>query len=319
MRALLLEGLNFYPTEDDLNNLRTEFPEVDISVRKRSAYDASDIGSFNIIMGYPRPEDLIDATSLCWLQTPSAGVNQFIDPGLYANTDVILTSASGTYGRQIGDHVIGFMIAHNHSFFNHYENMKQKKWDRYFPEKDLFSSTVAVIGFGDLGSQIARKAKALDMRVLVIRRRAEHSSHPSVDAFYPLQDMETALQEADYVVLAAAGTDDTYHMIDKARLKGMKQGSVLINVARGTLVDEEALIASLEEKHLAGAYLDVTEEEPLPAESPLWNMRQVFITAHSSGLSRNTTPIVFALFKENLHAFLEGTGMKNIVDFNRGY
>lgn len=319
MRALILVGVNFYPTDEDLADLGKHFPDVEFVVRKRGGYEASDIDTFDIIMGHPDPKDLIKATSLKWLQTPTAGVNLYAHKQLYAHADVLVSSASGTYGRQIGDHVLGFIVAHNHGFFNHYEQMKQRKWERYFPEKDLFSLNLVIIGFGDLGSQIARKAKALDMRVLVVRRRADGAEHPSVDAFYQLDAIDEALRQADYVAIAAAGTDDTLHMINSEKLKVMKEGCVLINVARGTLVDENALVDALKEGQIGGAYLDVTEKEPLGEESPLWGMKNVFITSHSSGLSYTTTPLVLEIFIENLSAFLEGRNLRNQVDFDRGY
>ncbi len=319
MRALLLEGLNFYPTEEDLAKLRDTFPSVEIVVRKRGGYDASDIETFDIIMGYPRTEDLKQATRLKWLQSPAAGVNAFADLSLFANKDVILTKASGTYGRQIGDHVIGFIIAHNHQFLLHYKRMKEKIWKRTFPEKDLWSSKITIIGFGDLGEQIARKAKALDMRVEVVRKNVPDTPHPLVDRFYPTEEMNEALICSDYLVIAAAGTAETHHMVDAHALSCMPKGSVIINVARGTLIDEVALAAALQNGDIGGAYLDVTEVEPLPEDSPLWSMENVLITSHSSGLSRNTTPIVYDLFFKNLTAFLEGNPMKNVVDFERGY
>ncbi len=318
MRALLLEGLNFYPTEENLKNLRETYPDIEFVVRKREGYDPSDIDSFDIIMGFARKKDLKQATKLKWLQSPTAGIDIFADPKLYANKEVILTKASGTYGRQIGDHVIGSIIAHNHDFLGHHDRMKQQEWKLFFPEHDLFSSTATVIGFGDLGQQIARKIKSLDMKVNVVRRSVTES-HPDVDRFFTLEELPEALRESDYVVVAAAGTAETKHMFDEKEFAEMKKGSVLINVARGSLVNETALTAALESGHLAGAYLDVTEVEPLGKESPLWSMDNVLITGHSSGLSRNTTQIVFNLFFSNLKAFLEGKEMKNVVDFKRGY
>lgn len=321
MRALLLEGLNFYPTDDELRRLRESFPSVDFTVRKRRDYDSSDIASFDIIMGFPRVEDLKRATSLKWLQTPSAGVDQFTDTTIFAHShpSVILTKASGTYGRQIGDHVIGFIIAHNHNFLTHHENMKQRKWQLIFPHKDLRHSTVAIIGFGDLGRQIARKSKALDMEVLVVRKKEVHGTQQNVDRFYTVDRMHEAVTKADYVVLAAAGTQQTHHLIDAAMIDYMKHGSVLINVARGSLVDEKALIDALERLHLGGAYLDVTEQEPLDPVSPLWSMENVLITAHCSGLSRNSSTLVYELFTRNLTSFLNGQEMQNVVDFSQGY
>ncbi|MBN2861373.1 MAG: D-2-hydroxyacid dehydrogenase [Sphaerochaetaceae bacterium] len=319
MRALLLEGLNFYPTDEELRRLRESFPSVDFTVRKRGDYDSTDIDSFDIIMGFPRVVDLKRATRLKWLQTPSAGVDQFTDITIFAHPYVILTKASGTYGRQIGDHVIGFIIAHNHSFLTHYENMKQRKWELIFPHKDLRHSTVAIIGFGDLGRQIARKSKALDMEVLVVRNKEVNGTQQNVERFFTADRMHEAVEQADYVVLAAAGTQDTYHLIDAAMITHMKQGSVLINVARGSLVDEKALIEALERRYLDAAYLDVTEQEPLDPESPLWSMENVLITAHCSGLSRNSSSLVNELFTRNLTSFLTGQEMHNVVDFSRGY
>ncbi len=318
MRILFLTNSHFDPTEEERAALLSEFDDIELTVTALASYDPALLDEAEIIVGFPKAEDLRRAQKLRWLQTPSSGVGQYVDRNLFANDEVILTNAKGTYGPQIADHVLGMIIGFNHHLFIYHEQMKEQTWHRYVPAKDLWQSTILIIGFGDIGTNLARRAKAHGMHTVVVKRTLEEKPL-YVDELYTTCELDRLLSEADYVVLCAASTGETEHLIDADRLALMQQGAYLINVGRGSLVDEEALIKTLESGHLGGAGLDVTAVEPLAKESPLWKLPNVLITPHASGLSHSDPHLVFALFVENLRRFVDKEALKNIVDFDRGY
>ncbi len=316
--TLFLTGTHFNPNEEELAKLTAAYPQVDFSLAESNKYSPAQIQEAHIIVGSPRPEDLKHATNLRWLQTQSSGIGPYTDLNIYAHKNVLLTNAKGTYGRQIADHVLGAIIAHNHLFFTYYEQMKNKQWKSYFPSGDLFDSTILIIGFGDIGKNVAIRAKAHEMRTVVIKRT--ESDKPSyVDEMATMDKLDAFLPEADYVVLCAASTDQTKHIINAQRIASLKDSAYIVNVGRGSLIDEEALIEALENKTIGGAALDVTEVEPLSATSKLYSLPNVFITPHSSGLSDTDPRQVFSLFFENLGRYLQSKEMVNLVDFQRKY
>ncbi len=318
MRILFLTNSHFDPDPDERAALLSEFTDIDLVSVPLADYPPELVERAEIIVGFPKPEDLVRATNLKWLQTPSSGVGQYMDRALFAHEGVILTNAKGTYGPQIADHVLGMIIGFNHNLFLYHDQMKEQKWYRYVPTKDLWQSTIIIIGLGDIGTNLATRAKAHGMRTIAVKRTmAEKPS--SVDELYTIDKLDGVLGQGDYVVLCAASTDETEHLIDAKRLSLMKEGSYLINVGRGSLVDEEALIKALESGHLGGAGLDVTATEPLEKESPLWSLPNVLITPHASGLSYSDPHQVFTLFRENMRRLRDGVPLKNHVDFERGY
>jgi phosphoglycerate dehydrogenase-like enzyme len=197
-----------------------------------------------------------------------------------------------------------------------------RKWDR-IGGTEIWGSTVGIIGLGDVGMAVAERAKAMGCRVIGTRRSvssAQKNAGP-VDELLPASEVNYLLRESDYVVLAAPLTPETHHLINGETLRLMKPTAVLINVARGGVVDEAALIAALKSGVIAGAALDVFDKEPLPKESPLWKMDNVFITPHISPTSGSA---IFMrrhvqLFNENLKRYLAGEPLLNVVDVERGY
>lgn len=316
--TLFLRCSHFNPTDDELRRLAASYPQLDVTVTDEQAYTDVQLASAEIIVGFPKAKDLPKAKNLRWLQTPSAGVGPYVDKNLYQHSDFMLTSAVGTYGRQIGDHVMGMVIAFNHLFLTYHDQMKEKRWERYFSVTDLWESTILLIGLGDIGTNVAKRAKAHEMHVVAIKRTI--TDKPDyVDELYTTDRLDEMLPKADYVVLCTASTPQTENLMDARRIGLMKQGSYLINVARGALADQDAIVAALESKHLAGAGFDATEPEPLPKESKLWSFPNVLITPHSSGLSPSDPHKVFEIFLDNLGQYLGDRNMKNLVDFDRKY
>ncbi len=315
---LFLTHSHFHPDDGELQLFHSLYPHLEVTTLKGTTYTSEQLSKAEIIVGFPKPEDLVHATSLRWLHAPSSGVTQYADKALFARKDVLLTNSSGTYGKQIADHIIGMIIAFNHNFFTYHNQMKERVWKNIFPSHDIWESTLLIVGLGDIGTNLAKRAKAHGMRVLAVKRTP--SEKPScVDALKTIDELDSLLGQADYLALCPAYTKETEHLIDARRLSMMKSTAYLINVGRGALVDEQALIEALETKRLAGAGLDVTQIEPLPPTSKLWSLENVFITPHSSGLSPSDPHQVFSLFLNNLRKFLHGEPMQNLVDFQRKY
>lgn len=318
IEILFLTSTHFCPNEAEITLLKERYPQVSLTVVEGKDYTIEQLAKAEILVGTPRTRDLKEAKNLRWFQAQSSGVTPFVDTSLYVHEDIILTNAKGTYGRQIADHVLGMIIAFNHNLLTYHEQMKQKNWESHWPTKDLWDSTLLIVGYGDIGTNLALRAKAHEMRVIVVKRTPmEIPSH--VDAIYTSDSLDEVLPQADYVAVCAAATPDTENLLDRKRLQSMKQGSILINVARGSLVDEEALVELLKDGHIAAAGLDVTQREPLEEESPLWTLPNVLITPHASGFSESDPHQVFALFLENLGHYLGDRKMKNLVDFSRKY
>ncbi len=318
IETLFLRCSHFNPTDSDIALLQEAYPQISLTSTEEADYTAEQIAKAEIIVGFPRVEDLPKAKNLKWLQTPSAGVMQYVDKGLYVNKDILLTTASGTYGRQIGDHVIGMIIALNHKFLTYHDQMKTKTWERYFPASDIWESTILVIGFGDIGQNVARLAKAHQMRTVAVKRTpADKPTY--VDELVTIEELDRVLPDADYVVVCTASTPETENLMNKRRIGMMKKGSYIINVARGALVDQDAVVEALETGKLAGAGFDATEPEPLPPDHKLWSLPNVLITPHSSGLSPSDPAKVFSIFKNNFKQYIGDKDMRNAVDFARKY
>jgi len=316
--VLLLTSDYLNPSNKELEQLVELYPEIEFMSRENSKYDIEDIKKAEIIVGDPKLKDLKQAMNLKWLQLPSAGCLPYTDTNIYANEKVLLSNASGTYGKQISDHVLGFIISFNHNFPLYQKQRKEHLWKGVFPKKDIEESTVLIVGFGDIGKHVALKTKALGMKTIVIKRTSIEKPI-YVDKIGVTKDLKNYIPESDYVCLTLPLTPETVNLFDKECFSLMKKDSYLINIARGNLVDEEAMIEALRNGQIAGAGLDVTKREPLEDDSPLWNLENVNLTPHVSGCSLNDPKLVFNIFRENLKNYKKGIPLKNQVDFKIKY
>ena len=193
---------------------------------------------------------------------------------------------------------------------------KAKRWERYCGE-ELTGKTLAIVGVGRVGHEVARHGKRMDMRVTGMRRSATRV--PEVDRLFDRAELHTMLREADFLVLAAPHTPDSEGIIGEAELALLKPSAVLINIGRGALVDEDALIRALQEKRLAGAALDVLRDEPPPQDSPLWDMPNVIISPHSASTVTQENARITDIFCDNLRRYLSAQPLRNVLDKKRLY
>ncbi|MEX1024919.1 MAG: D-2-hydroxyacid dehydrogenase [Planctomycetota bacterium] len=268
------------------------------------------------------PEFLAAATRLAWVQSPSAGVSWLLErDGIRADDDLVLTNMQGIHGPAIAEHVFGMLLALTRDLGFHLQQEQRGRWNRAGSGVEpiaLSGRTLLVVGLGGIGREVARRAKGFEMTVLATRRsRAEPP--PYVDRLGTSDELAEMLPLADVVVLCVPLTDETEGLIDAAALARMRPGSYLVNIARGRVVDHDALVDALESGHLAGACLDVTEPEPLPAEHPLWALPNVVITPHVAGRAALTGERSRALLTENLRRFGAGEPLLNVVDKAAGY
>lgn len=269
----------------------------------------------SVILGRPPVGDVPRATELRWLQLSSAGANNYVGK---ISSDITLTTASGVYGIPTSEHALAMMLALTRSIHKSARDQVNRRWDPSGEYRELHGTTCGLLGLGDIGLAVAQRARAFGMRVLAARRNPD-STPDAVDEVFAVDQLDEMLGQCDHVVNTLPETAFTRKLLDEKRLWAMKKGSFLYNIGRGTTVDQDALVEMLFTGHLAGAGLDVFEEEPLPKESPLWGMSNVIITPHTGGSSPHEDERVAAVFLENLRRFARGEPLKNVVDHDVGY
>ncbi|MCE9657265.1 MAG: D-2-hydroxyacid dehydrogenase [Burkholderiales bacterium] len=271
-------------------------------------------------VGPPVDDILAAGRSLQWLHQRGAGIDRIATPALVAS-DVLLTNGSGNHAINIAEHVLGLMLAFARQFPALLRAQGERRWTPPAAGSlfELSGQTLAVIGAGALGCAVAERAAAFGMRVHGVRRSPASEPPPGFVAMAAMDALDGVLREADHVVITLPLTAETRGLFSTARIAAMKPGAHLYNVGRGAIVDQGALLEALRAGHLAGAGLDVTDPEPLPADSPLWAEPGVVITAHSSGLTPRSYARYQALLLDNLGRFMRGEELLNLVDKRRGY
>jgi glyoxylate/hydroxypyruvate reductase A len=256
------------------------------------------------------------APRLRWLQSTSAGIGQMVRRVGLDRTDITFTTASGVHARPLADFSLMAMLMFAMNYVWMERDKKAKRWERFCGE-ELTGKTLAIVGVGRVGQEVARHGKRMDMRVTGMRR--SDATVPEVDKLFDRAELHSMLREADFLVLAAPHTPETEGIIGKAELAVLKPSAVLINIGRGALVDEDALIRALQEKRLAGAALDVLRDEPPPQDSPLWDMPNVIISPHSASTVTQENARITEIFCDNLRRYLSGQPLRNVLDKKRLY
>jgi len=279
---------------------------------------AQKCASFEVFLGFSLDAWIDKLPNLKWAQLASAGVDRVLKSTAVMKRDVILTNASGVHAIPISEHILSFMFAFARNLPRHMRSQVAGKWERLAEIKELEGTTVGLIGVGKIGEKTAEKAKALNMKVLGVRRNPQRTSS-FVDRMYGPEGLHKVLARSDWVVVAAVGTAETHGLIGEPELAVMKKSAVVINIARGSVIQEKALIQALQENRIAGAGLDVFEKEPLSESSPLWQMPNVIITPHVAGGTPHYVDRLIDIFVENLKRYQAGDPLINVVDKELGY
>lgn len=322
-----------------LQRLQSVSPCVEIRQQPLSAQQSfSDVLTPDVEILYTHfgNFDLRLTPALRWVQLDSAGVNLLHNTPLW-QSDIAITSANGVHAIQIAEHVFSVMLAHSHHLPLSQRLQQSACWAEgpqleQFVPTELWGTTLGIVGYGAIGRQVARLAHAFGMRVLATKR-ADRS--PAFDGwmlpgtgdadgsiperYYALDELHTMLAECDVLVLTIPLTAQTYHLIGDAALSALPSHALLVNVGRGSLIDQDALITALQERRIGGAALDVTDPEPLPADSPLWQMDNVILTPHIAGFSQYYNDRAVAMLAENLRRYINGEPLLNLVQRSLGY
>jgi phosphoglycerate dehydrogenase-like enzyme len=305
--------------------LQSDFPQVQIA--HFSSYDGIEphLRDAEIIVTWSlKPEQFAIAKQLRWIHSPAAAVHQLMFPEL-VQSDVILTNAREVHGPVVAEHVIALVLALAKQL-HHAVHLQQKHtwgqeiiWRGRPRPREVAGATLGLVGLGSIGREVAKRAAGLGMRVIATRENPQKGRPAGVEQVYGATEIDILLGQSDYVVLAAPTTTATTGLINAERLAHMKAEACLINVGRGPLVDEGALAIALRGKKIGGAALDVFEQEPLPADSPLWDLEDLLLTPHTAGLTDKLWERHYLLISENLRRYLAHQPLMALVDKTKGY
>jgi phosphoglycerate dehydrogenase-like enzyme len=327
-------------TDEQLNQLRAVSPQVQIA--QQFCHGADEVAA--VLTGHPAtevlytfhlPRQVLDlAPRLRWIQLHSAGADHLLEHPIL-HSEVAITTSSGIHATPIAEYVFASILAYRWQVpkWTHCQREREwpsGRWDLY-ARPELRGSTLGIVGYGSIGREVGRLGRAFGMRVFALRRAAgrqeegyavDDTGDPEgtiPDRFYLPEALHEMLAECNYVVIALPLTAATYHVIGEAELRAMKPGAYLVNIARGAIIDEAALVRALREGWIGGAGLDVFEQEPLRADNPLWESPTALISPHVAGFSPRYDERAAALFAQNLARYLAGEPLLNVVDKARGY
>ncbi len=326
--------------EHMVQRLQAISPRLNVIVRP--AHTAAEIppdvwGEVEVLLTARVLPDREMAPRLRWVQSIFGGVDAVLDDPLFEGGEVMLTTASGVHAVTMAEFTLGMMLMFAHQIPLVMQWQAAHEWpkDRYdlYRPRLLRGATLGIVGYGSIGREVARLARSFGMKVLAIKRDVMHpaSGESYVEAgtgdpegvlqdrLYPPQALKSMLKECDFVVVLVPRTQETLNLLDAEAIAAMKPGAVLINLARGGIVDEEALVNALRSGKLAGAAFDVFETEPLSEDSPLWDAPNLVISPHVAGSMPDYLERVLDVFAENLKRYLAHRELLNVVDMQRGY
>lgn len=305
--------------------LRLEFSQLQITQTRSAEAIKDEIADAEIVFtGEIKPEQLAVARKLRWIHSPAAAIHQFLFSEFVAS-DVTLTNAREVHGMVVAEQVIAMILALAKRIPQDVRFQLKRQWGQEILwtgnacPREIAGATLGLVGFGSIGRNTAVLAHALGMNVIVVREHPEGARPEFIRDVLPSSQLDQLLARSDYVVLSPPVTPATKGMIGREQLARMKPDGYLINVGRGPLVDEAALVEALRARKIAGAALDVFDEEPLPESSPLWDLENLLITPHTAGMTEKLWERHYALFSENVRRFLDAKPLLGLVDKSRGY
>jgi len=302
-------------SSENLDRIRQIAPHIDFVVTTEAEETLREIEDADAFWGYGiTPEFVRQASKLRWVQVNYVGIEALMFSEL-VNSDIILTNARGTTGINIAEHVMALILAFTRTLHLTIKRQMEKVWEirPNLPVMEIAGETIGILGLGGIGLQVAKRANAFDMLVLaidpVLTEKPEY-----VEGLWEPDQLHRMLQQSDFVVVCCPLTPQTKGIIGETEFRMMKETAFLINIARGKIVDQLALITALQTKEISGAGLDVTEPEPLPENNPLWEMENVIITPHHAGQSPKSAPRIFQVLCENLKRFSNNQALISVVN-----
>lgn len=273
----------------------------------------------DIIIGNVPPKRLAGTTKLKWIQLNSAGTDGYTEEGVLPK-GCLLTNATGAYGLALSEHMLAMLLCLTKKLPLYLKDQEKHLWGDNGVIRSIYGSTTLVVGMGDIGGEFAMRMHALGSKVYGIRRN-KAAKPDYLEELYQMDALPELLPQADFVFTSLPGNKATYHVFDAEAFAKMKPGAIFLNIGRGNAADNYALAEACNSGHLGGACVDVTEPEPLPADHPLWDAKNVMITPHVSGFYHHpeTLERIVRIAADNLKAYQEGKELKNLVDFETGY
>ena len=305
-------------TEGRLARITAAAPGFDVLTGDQIKYGFSDC---EIIFGHANRDQLKDAKKLKWFHAQSAGVEHYLRPETGLPESVILTNSAGMHGIGIAEHMLAFTLMLMRRMHSYVSQQPKHKWEYLGSVQSIYQSLITVVGLGGIGSQYAARCRALGATVRGVVRTPRETVPDCADALFTIDQLDEAIRDAHVVALTLPSTAETAKLFDKARMLKMKKGAFILNIGRGSAIDQDALIELLESGHLGGAGLDVTTPEPLPADSKLWDLPNVILTPHVSGGGSLdlTSDLIVDRFIGYLQDYIAGRPFKQVVDRKAGY
>ncbi len=304
--------------------LRNTFPGFEVVRLTSKERIMEEIPDADVLLAWlVRPQQILAAKKLKWIHTNTAGVSWVLIPEV-VNSDIIVSNSKGVHAISIAEHTIALMLQFSRRLTQCAGDQRNGVWRRTriwespVSFDEVYGKTIGVLGMGTLGTEIAKRARAFGMRVIGVRKNPGQTAD-CVDRLYPPDMLDEILPSVDYLVVAAPATEETRGMLGKAQFARMKKSAFLVNIARGDIIDQEALVDALNNERIAGAALDVFVPDPLPDGHPLFSTKNLVITPHVSGISPMLWRRIMDIWIENIHRFLAGQPLINQVDKQKGY
>ena len=278
-------------------------------------------GEYEVVYGMPKPEELKSFVNLKWFCGSFAGVDAYLDDSLYPSSDVMLSNSSGAYGVTIAEHMIMVTLMLLRHALTYCADQSALRWGKVMPMRSIMGSTITVIGTGDIGTEFARRAKALGAERIRGVRRTKKPADPAFDEIHTNDELDALLPDTDILALALPATGETKGILSAERIALLPQTAYVVNVGRGSAIDQTALVDALNTGRIAGAALDVFEKEPLPHGNPAWTAKNLLITPHISGQMSlgYTRDRNVELFCEDLERYGRGETPARLVNRSIGY
>lgn len=309
---VLLAG---FVNEKQFAELREVAPGADFHLLGEDEKLEEQIVDADIAAGSIPPAALANARSLKWVHSWAAGPNSQLYPAM-VESDVVLTCSKGNGAVPLAEHAMMLMLMLNRNAMRWIRAQAERKWDPFMHD-ELAGKTCAILGTGYSGQDLAAKAKAFHMRTVGLRRSAEET--PGFDKMYAQGQLHEFLAEADYLVVTAPNTPETQGMLGEAEFRAMKPTACYLCYSRGGIADDDVLLRALREKWIAGAGLDAHGTEPLPEDSPFWDIENVIITPHNGATTPATKRRGYEVFRDNMRCWMAGENLINVVDKRLGY
>ena len=308
-------------TEKFQAELIDEFSDIEFTFEEEPERRLNEVSECDVFMGIPSREVFLAADKIRWLHCPGTGIDKIMEIPEVIDSDVVVTNARGPHTSPMADHGMAMILTFAHRLRQLWDDQQAKIWNLPSYDQQMISlaeTTMGILGVGGIGSAVARRASAFGIRVYGIDRDVTLSPEGVIEV-WDTDRLDELLSISDWFVVAVPYTSDTHHLLDHSRLSKLKLGSRIIVLSRGGILDERALIEGIENGGIAGAGLDVTEVEPLPQDSPLWDHPNIILSPHVSALTREMWDGRREIFKENLRRYLSNRPFLYACDKTRGY